>query len=97
MLPRIGLPIGVRRFILPGMPRDLQVTVVFEEDEDGGYTVVSPSVPGCVSYGKTIEEGKRNFQKALKLHLACLKAHSKAKRLPEPKNIFTAVLHLSAA
>ncbi len=79
------------------MSKDLQVTVVFEEDEDGGYTVVSPSVPGCVSYGKTIEEGKKNFLKALKLHLACLKAHSGARKLPEPKNIFTAVLHLSAA
>lgn len=80
------------------MAEEMQITVIFEEEEKGeGYTVTSPSVPGCVSFGKTIEEAKRNFQKALKLHLACIKAHSKSKKLPQAKNIFTAVLHLRAA
>ena len=55
------------------MKEDIQLTAIFEEEEDGsGYTVTSPSVSGCVSFGKTVEEAKKNFQKAARLHLKSL-------------------------
>ena len=73
------------------MATELQFTVLFEENEGGGYTVTIPSVPGCISFGKTIEEAKKNIQKALKLHLACVRAHSGKKIHPHPKNIFAAM------
>jgi len=81
------------------MKKELQITVLFEEEtKSKGYTVTVPSLPGCISYGKTIEEAKKNIQKAIRLHLACIKAHHKSKKsYPLPKNIFTAVLHLKAA
>lgn len=80
------------------MRRDLQITVLFEEEPEGGYTVTVPSVPGCVSYGKTLEKAKKNVQKALKLHLACIRAHSRSKKsYPRSKNIIAAVLNLKAA
>ncbi len=81
------------------MKQDMLFTALFEEEEeDGGYTVTLPSVPGCVSYGKTLDEAKTNIQKALKLHFECIKAHSHTKKkLYTPKNIFTAVLHLKTA
>ena len=80
------------------MTNELHITVLFEEEEEGGYTATVPSIPGCVSYGRTIDEAKKNIQKALKLHLACVKAHSKSKKIrPSPKNIFAAILHLKAA
>ncbi|MBI2345543.1 MAG: type II toxin-antitoxin system HicB family antitoxin [Deltaproteobacteria bacterium] len=80
------------------MASALQFSAVFEEEEEGGYTVTVPALPGCVSYGRTIEAAKHNIQKAVRLHLACLKAHSKSKtHAPALKNIFTAILHLKAA
>lgn len=27
-----------------------------EEEEDRGYTITVPALPGCISYGKTFEE-----------------------------------------
>lgn len=78
--------------------KDLHVTALFEEDEDGGYTVTVPSLPGCVSFGKTIEDAQKNIQKAVRLHLACMRAHAgKRKIVLSPKNIFAAVLHLKTA
>lgn len=46
--------------------------VVIEEDEDGWYIVTVPSLPGCVSQGKTEEEAKKNIAEAIELHLSAL-------------------------
>lgn len=78
------------------MSKDIQMTAIFEEDEDGGYVVTVPSLPGCVSHGRTVEDAQRNIQKAVKLHLACIKAHSSKQKI-SPKNIFAAVLRLKTA
>lgn len=48
--------------------------------DEGGYTATVPTLAGCVSFGKTIEEATKNAEKAIKLHLECLKAHKK--RIP---------------
>jgi antitoxin HicB len=44
-------------------------------DEDGGYTVVVPALPGCISYGESVEDATRNAREAIELHLANLVAH----------------------
>jgi len=36
--------------------------VVEKEQEDDGYSAYSPTLPGCFSNGKTIEEAKRNIR-----------------------------------
>jgi len=47
------------------------------EPAEVGYTATVPALPGCVSYGKTIEEATKNIKEATKLHLECLKAHKR--------------------
>lgn len=39
------------------------VTIV--RDEDGMFVVECPSIPGCVSQGKTEEEAERNIREAI--------------------------------
>jgi len=36
------------------------------EDEEGGYVVECPALPGCVSEGDTIEEALENIKEAIK-------------------------------
>lgn len=43
--------------------------VIFEEAEEGGYTVYVPSLPGCVSEGDTYEEARTNITDAISLYL----------------------------
>lgn len=47
----------------------LKYDVVFEEQSEGGYTVIVPSLPGCISEGDTFEEAKVNIADAIKLYL----------------------------
>lgn len=51
----------------------MKFSVVIERDEDGMYIVECPSVPGCVSQGKTEEEAIENIKEAIK---ACLEVRA---------------------
>lgn len=43
--------------------------VTVDRDEDGVWIVECPSIPGCVSQGKTKEEALENVKDAIKLCL----------------------------
>ena len=38
---------------------------IFEPQEDGGFTVTVPSLPGCISEGDTYEEALANVKEAI--------------------------------
>jgi predicted RNase H-like HicB family nuclease len=44
-------------------------TVTLDRDEDGMWVVECPSIPGCVSQGKTKDEAVENIKDAIKLCL----------------------------
>lgn len=43
--------------------------IVVEKDEDGFFVAVNPSLEGCYSQGRTIEEALANVQEATELCL----------------------------
>jgi len=47
----------------------MRFKVVLEPSDEGGYTVHVPSLPGCISEGKTVEEALRNIREAIELYL----------------------------
>jgi len=47
----------------------MRIKVVLEPSEEGGYTAIIPSLPGCISEGDTKEEALKNIQEALELYL----------------------------
>ena len=51
------------------MANQRRLTVILEPEEDGGYSVHCPSLPGCVSQGDTREEALENIQEAIGLVL----------------------------
>ena len=46
--------------------------VVLEEGQDGYVIASVPSLPGCVSQGKTDKEAIKNIQEAITLHVDML-------------------------
>jgi predicted RNase H-like HicB family nuclease len=44
----------------------MKFIVTIFQDEDGAFISECPSIPGCVSQGKTEEEAERNIQEAIK-------------------------------
>lgn len=47
----------------------MKFTVTVDRDEDGVWVVECPSIPGCVSQGKTKDESLENVKEAIKLCL----------------------------
>ncbi len=52
--------------------------VIEKEPENEGYSAYSPSLPGCFSNGRTIEEAGRNMREAMEQHVASLLAHGES-------------------
>lgn len=50
--------------------------VIEKEPDDDGYYAYSPTLPGCFSNGKTIEDAKHNVREAIQQHLESLRAHA---------------------
>ncbi|HKM90751.1 MAG TPA: type II toxin-antitoxin system HicB family antitoxin [Candidatus Acidoferrales bacterium] len=50
--------------------------VIEKEPEDEGYLAYIPTLPGCFSNGKTIEDAKRNIREAVEQQLASMLAHA---------------------
>lgn len=46
--------------------------VLIEKDEDGYYVATVPSLPGCISQGKTEAQARKNIKEAIELHLSAL-------------------------
>ena len=46
--------------------------VVLYPGEDGYWVVECPSLPGCVTQGKTREEALRNIKEAISLYIEAL-------------------------
>ena len=47
----------------------MKLTVILEEQEEGGYTAYVPSLKGCISEGDSKEEATKNIKEAIELYL----------------------------
>lgn len=47
----------------------MKFPVTVDRDEDGVWIVECPSIPGCVSQGRTKEEALKNIEEAIRLCL----------------------------
>lgn len=59
--------------------------VVEKEPEDEGYLAYSPTLPGCFSNGRTVEEARRNIREAVQQHIESLLAHGQP--IPQNENL----------
>jgi antitoxin HicB len=65
----------------------MKYRVVIEPDEDGMFVAECPSLPGCVSQGKTRAEALDNIKDAMTGYLASLKKHGEAAPPPISEEI----------
>ena len=47
----------------------MKFRIILEPSKEGGYTVIVPSLPGCISEGDTREEALKNIREAIELYL----------------------------
>jgi len=53
-------------------------------EAEGGYTVTVPSLPGCVTWGETIEEAKEMAKEAILLYVEDMEANNE--KIPNDMN-----------
>ncbi len=53
----------------------LKFRVLVEQDEEGVFVAECPSLPGCISEGKTREEALVNIRDAIEGYLTSLEKH----------------------
>jgi len=68
------------------MNGNLNYNIVFKPEPEGGFTVIVPSLPGCVTYGRTLQEAKKMAVDAIKGYIASLKKHRES--IPTDKESF---------
>ncbi len=54
----------------------MKYRVLIEEDEDGQFVAEVPSLPGCLSQGKTRSEALTNIQEAIQTYIESLEKHN---------------------
>ncbi|MCP5108754.1 MAG: type II toxin-antitoxin system HicB family antitoxin [bacterium] len=74
--------------------RVLNYRVLLREEAEGGYTVLVPSLPGCVTYGDTIDEAVAMAKEAIELYLESL--HEQGEPIPTEQRMFEYNLSIEA-
>ncbi len=50
------------------MMRHLQYRILLRKEPEGGYTVTVPTLPGCVTFGETVDEAIAMAREAIEIY-----------------------------
>jgi antitoxin HicB len=69
----------------------MKFRVIIAQDEDGVFVANCPTLPGCISQGKTRAEAQANIKEAIQGYLESLKKHDE----PIPPTITEEVIEIA--
>ncbi len=64
-------------------------------EPDGGYTVLVPALPGCITYGETVDEAIQMAREAIELYIEELR--NRGESIPDDSNTLEYSISLEAA
>ena len=70
----------------------MKFRITIEQDEDGVFIAECPSLPGCISQGRTRAEALENIQDAIQGYLESLRKHGE----PIPPGIDEEIVEVAA-
>ena len=72
----------------------LNYRIFLRKEPEGGYTVLVPSLPGCVTYGDSIEDAVEMAKEAIEGYLESMKEHGE--EIPTEDGTFEYTLRVEA-
>ena len=73
--------------------KNITYNIIFRPEPEGGFTAIVPSLPGCVSYGKTLMDAKKMIIDAIKGYVSSLEKHKDS--IPTDKENFFASVEIA--
>ncbi len=70
----------------------LKYTVILIPEEEGGYSVEVPALPGCYTQGETRGEAISMAREAIELYLESCKAHNEP--IPEETGVESLIIEV---
>jgi antitoxin HicB len=68
------------------MPRHFNYHILLTKEPEGGFTVTVPVLPGCITYGETMDVAITMAKDAIELYIESLVAHGET--IPTEENTF---------
>jgi len=70
----------------------MKYRVLIEQDEDNMFIAECPSLPGCISQGKTRKEALKNIEDAIRGYIESLKTHDEPVPPPVTEEVIEVVI-----
>jgi len=72
----------------------LNYRVLLRKEPEGGFTAIVPTLPGCITYGNTIEHSIEMAKEAIELYLDSLRCHGE--EIPNEDSTFEYTIKIEA-
>lgn len=72
---------------------ELTYKIRLQKEPEGGYTVVVPALPGCITYGDNVDHAIEMAKEAIELYIESLFQHGE--EIPTDDNVLEYSLHVS--
>ena len=76
------------------MKKSYDFRIMLRKEPEGGYTAFVPSLPGCVTYGDTIDEAIEMTREDVELYIESLIEHNEP--VPSEEEVFEYKLQINA-
>ncbi|MCL5237907.1 MAG: type II toxin-antitoxin system HicB family antitoxin [Nitrospirae bacterium] len=77
------------------MDSKLSFRIILRPESGGGYTVFVPSLPGCITYGNTVEDALKMAEDAIRAYIASMRKHGE--EIADDSGTLESVLNLEYA
>ena len=72
----------------------LTYNIQLRKENEGGYTVIVPALPGCIAYGETVDEAIEMAKEAVELYVEELA--ERGEPIPDDSRTLELSIHVEA-
>jgi len=72
----------------------LTYNIQLRKEDEGGYTVVVPALPGCITYGETVDKAIEMAKEAIELYVEELT--ERGEPIPDDSHTLEFSIHVEA-
>ncbi len=75
--------------------KTINYRILLRKELEGGYTVLVPSLPGCITFGETVEQAIEMAKESIELYIESLREHGE--EVPTEEGTLEYTLTVSAS